>query len=79
MKIIESKEWSDKIKGGLADEKKPYDFDKDQLQKGISVEMEHTDSKDTATEIAMDHLTEDEKYYDKMGKLIKYIRSRLIP
>lgn len=39
---------------------------KAQLEKGVKVEMEHTDSKEKAREIAMDHLWEDPKYYDKL-------------
>lgn len=66
-----SKKWHDKIKGGLADKKKPSDFDAKQLAAGIEVEMEHTDSIHTATEIAMDHLTEDPDYYKKLKKMEK--------
>ena len=40
-----------------------------QLDKGIEVEMEHTDKKSVAKEIAMDHLFEDPKYYDKLDKI----------
>jgi hypothetical protein len=39
---------------------------KPQLIKGIKVEMEHTTDVRIATEIAMDHLWEDLKYYDKL-------------
>lgn len=39
-----------------------------QLQLGISVEMEHTNSEKVAHEIAMDHLEEDPHYYEKLGK-----------
>jgi hypothetical protein len=58
--------WTDKIPGGLADKKKPSDFDAGQLAKGVKVELEHTDDREKAREIAMDHLTEDPKYYDKL-------------
>lgn len=37
-----------------------------QLEKGIKIEMEHTSNKKIATEIAMDHIWEDPKYYDKL-------------
>lgn len=57
------------IKGGLADKKNPSDFNKKQLEAGIKVEMEHTSSKKIAKEIAMDHLTEDPKYYTKLKKI----------
>ena len=59
----------DKIPGGLADKKHPKDFDQEQLQQGIKVEMEHTTSKDLAMEIAMDHLTEDKHYYKKLARM----------
>lgn len=42
---------------------------KKQLEKGIKVEMEHTKNKEKAKEIAMDHLFEDPKYYDKLKKI----------
>lgn len=61
--------WKDNIPGGLADKNKPSDFDSKQLQKGIKVELEHTDNKQTAKEIAMDHLKEDSKYYDKLQEM----------
>jgi len=37
-----------------------------QLEKGIKAEMEHTSDAKVAREIAMDHLWEDRKYYDKL-------------
>lgn len=58
--------WKDKMNGGYADKRSPKDFDKKQLAIGIKVEMEHTKDKHTATEIAMDHLEEDPKYYKKL-------------
>lgn len=63
-------EYRDRIPGGLADEKRPSDFDPVQLEKGIKVEREHA-GKDTALarEIAMDHLTEDPDYYRKLEKI----------
>ena len=42
---------------------------KDQLRKGIKVEMEHTDDEDKSREIAMDHLWEDPNYYTKLSKV----------
>jgi hypothetical protein len=63
-------EWVDRMKGGLADKRKPSDFDQKQLRKGIRVEREHTgDNTNLATEIAMDHLTEDPRYYDKLERI----------
>jgi len=64
-----SKKYKDKIPGGKADRFTPKDFDLDQLKKGIKVEMEHTDDPGLALEIAMDHLTENDKYYDYLEKM----------
>jgi len=40
-----------------------------QLNKGIGVEIEHTKNRKIAKEIAIDHLFEDPKYYDKLKKI----------
>ena len=40
-----------------------YEYMKDQLDKGIKIELEHTTSKKVATEIALDHLWEDPQLY----------------
>lgn len=71
----------DDIKGGKADKlsiddivekhKTTFDHIKEQLNMGIKVEMEHTDDKDKAKEIAMDHLAEDSDYYTKLKKVHK--------
>jgi hypothetical protein len=42
---------------------------KNQLIKGIKVEMEHTNDKKIAKEIAMDHILEDLNYYTKLKKI----------
>lgn len=62
-------ETSQKIPGGLAKGKAPEDFDSKALAKGTRVELEHTDDENVAREIAMDHLTEDPNYYDKLEKI----------
>lgn len=64
--------YKDQIPGGLADKKKPSDFDADQLAKGVAVEMEHVDDETLAREIAMDHLVEDSAYYDKLETIEKH-------
>ena len=66
------------LKGGKADKltlpqiakkhKLPIEDLTSQLRLGIKTEMEHTDSKKQAKEIAMDHLSEDPKYYTKIKK-----------
>jgi hypothetical protein len=42
---------------------------KKELEMGIKIEMEHTDDKDVAKEIAMDHLWENPSYYSKLKKI----------
>jgi hypothetical protein len=66
-KIIEG--FEDELPGGVADKKKPSDFDKEDLMQGIHVEMEHTDDIALAMEIAMDHLAEDPDYYKKLAMI----------
>lgn len=61
----------DMIPGGLADDASTSDFDSDQLAIGIRIEMEHTNDEAIATEIAMDHLTEDPMYYSKLQGMEK--------
>ncbi len=62
--------WKDHLPGGLADKKQPSDFPTGALRQGKKVESEHTSNRAVATEIAMDHLTEDPKYYGKL-KLVE--------
>lgn len=67
----------DELAGGLADDKTPGDFDEKQLEAGIKVEMEHTNDKKLAREIAMDHLTEDKDYYKKLKEIEKKDKLRV--
>ena len=41
---------------------------KKQVEMGLPIEMDHTDSKEKALEIVYDHLWEDPKYYSKLKK-----------
>lgn len=61
----------DIVSGGLADKKPKSSFDQKALKKGVKVELEHTNSKPLAKEIASDHLTEDSKYYEKLQVMEK--------
>ena len=61
-----SKRAEEVIPGGKAEGKSPSDFNPKALAKGTKVEMEHTKDRALAREIAMDHLAEDPKYYDKL-------------
>ena len=42
-----------------------------EIAKGEKVEMEHTKNKQTANQIARDHIKEDPKYYEKLAKIEK--------
>jgi predicted DNA-binding protein YlxM (UPF0122 family) len=42
-----------------------------QIKKGIGVEMEHTNDKEKAREIATDHVSEFPDYYDRLGEMEK--------
>lgn len=57
------------IKGGIADGMSDELFDSVELEKGIKVELEHTDDEMIAKEIAKDHLAEDSEYYKKLSKI----------
>jgi hypothetical protein len=67
------------LKGGLSDKMTIEDIAKKhkvdinklkrQLEDGVKVEMEHTNNKNKASEIAMDHLSEDPDYYTKLKKI----------
>ena len=75
-KINEMSNTKDIFPGGMADK---YSLDdlakkhgvgvdeiKSQIAKGVKVEMEHTNDKKVAFEIAKDHVFENPKYYDKL-------------
>lgn len=84
-RINTMEEQKNNIKGGLSDNKtlsqivkkhsNKQNYEqvltdlKKQLSMGMKVEMEHTDDKAKAKEIAMDHLYEDPKYYTKLKKV----------
>lgn len=61
-----AKYWSNKGKTPYA---KCLEHLKKELALGLKIEGEHTDDKETAKEIALDHLKEDKNYYtDKKPK-----------
>lgn len=45
------------------------DFDPKELRRGRKVELEHTSDWRVAERIAMDHLVEDSKYYEKLRRI----------
>lgn len=56
------------IEGGKGDKTIPENVNANELKVGIAVEMEHTDDPKVAEEIALDHLTENPKYYTELCK-----------
>ena len=56
-------------KKGLYKEGDKLKVDPKQLGMGIKVELEHTDSREAAKQIALDHLAEDPEYYTKLKKI----------
>tara|TARA_R110000822_G_scaffold89598_8_gene207405 strand:+ start:268 stop:579 length:312 start_codon:yes stop_codon:yes gene_type:complete len=69
----------DKLKGGNADKLSPKDIsDKfkvdvtkinKEIELGVNIELEHTDSKKLAKEITLDHLIELPDYYTRLKKM----------
>lgn len=57
------------LEGGKGDELAADDVDPNELMMGIEVEMEHTNDRKIAEEIAMDHLAEDPNYYTKLSTI----------
>jgi len=70
---------TNKLKGGLSDHMSLEDIArkhnvflgtiKQAVEAGIKVEMEHTNDKSQAEEIARDHVSEDPEYYKKLKKM----------
>ena len=60
---------TNKLSGGKGDKLNYTDVDAEQLKAGIAVEMEHTNDPTTAEEIALDHLSENPKYYTDLKSL----------
>jgi hypothetical protein len=56
------------LTGGVGDATATSEVDPVELSLGQTVEMEHTTDPNIATEIALDHLSEDPQYYTKLRK-----------
>jgi len=65
------KPFKEQLPGGLSSGHQPSEFEAKQLAMGKKTESEHTSNKNLTTEIAMDHLMEDPKYYSKLKKMEK--------
>jgi hypothetical protein len=59
------------LKGGKGDNRSLKDFDKEQIQMGLDVEMEHTSTPSIALEIVLDHLSENPEYYTYLKDMEK--------
>jgi hypothetical protein len=76
----------EKIHGGLGDGNPDSRYDKDQLEKGIKVELEHTNDPKKAKEVVKDHLEETKdfkggkgaKYYDKLEDMEDDVKKELV-
>ena len=81
LKVLYSRLCEDALPGGKSDNKSLADIAKhhkvsvDEIQKqydiGIKIEMEHTDDKDIAHNIACDHIYEIKDYYTRLKKMEK--------
>jgi len=71
--LAEGEDLLDKLTMGVSKLAKKHNVSEkhiiDQLKKGIKVELEHTNTKKIAKEIALDHLGEDPNYYTKLSSL----------
>jgi len=67
--VQEEVQGTEKIPGGLAAGKSDADFDSEQLEKGVKVELEHSGDVELAKEISRDHLEENPKYYDYLEEM----------
>lgn len=63
---------SDRLNGGNADHDSVEKFDKFWLEVGAEIEKEHTKDRQTALEIASDHLKEDKMYYKKLLEFVEH-------
>lgn len=52
------------LRGGLGDGLADFLFDNEQLERGIEVEMKHTNDRDVAKKLAKDNLVLSPRYYD---------------
>jgi len=62
---------SEKYLNEIVTPAKEEDVDPKELQMGIKTEMEHTNDKEEAKKIALQHLAEDPHYYSKLKKIEK--------
>jgi hypothetical protein len=66
---IDINSFKEGLKGGVADGKPITGYDLEELLTGIKFELEHTNDKFIALEIAMDHLERMPDYYSRLRRL----------
>lgn len=68
--------WYKKAKNNILTTKRsPSDYNSKELEMGKKEELEHTEDKNTAREIAMDHLDEfPDNYYTELKKMEEKIK-----
>ena len=69
---------NDLLPGGKADNVPDREISQKALAEGVQHEHEHTNNDQVAKEIAKDHLSEDPRYYEKVRKIEKTARPRII-
>lgn len=75
-KGFEKTPFTNKLKGGAADDAEPDDFNPKKLRKGIEHEFEHSSDIDQAKETAADHLIKYNHYYDELEKMEKNLEKQ---
>ena len=78
---VDTEEVLDNLSGGKADSMSIEDVAKakgvtvddlmPQVEKGLKVESEHVSDEEIAEEVVLDHLMENEQYYDYLDKMEK--------
>ena len=64
------------MKGGRAEDKDPSKYNQEELNRGIKIELEHTNNKEIAKQITMDHLEEFPNYYEELEKMEKKLEDK---
>lgn len=63
------RKWRAPVAGGLADAREVASFPREEVIRGLLVELEHTEDPWMAMRIAMDHLSERLDYYERLERM----------
>lgn len=61
----------DRMAAGNSEQDTPEDFNQEELTRGVSYELTHTNDRDIAKEIAMRNLRKDPEHYKKLFRINK--------